>query len=83
MQLAKWVPQHEAAKTFADFKGHQTDRDAAYYTAYLRISGASFRRNINSRPADTLIAATAIYHGLAVYTINKKDFRQLGVTLFE
>ena len=40
-------------------------------------------KHINSKPGDTLIAATALYHALPVCTINKSDFRQLGVQLFE
>ena len=40
-------------------------------------------KHINSKPGDTLIAATALYHNLPVCTINKTDFRQLGVVLFE
>ncbi len=40
-------------------------------------------RYINSKASDTLIAATALYHDLPVYTLNKKDFQPLGVTLFE
>lgn len=39
-------------------------------------------KHINSKPGDTLIAATALYYDLPVYTLNKKDFQPLGVKLF-
>ena len=35
-------------------------------------------KHINSKPGDVLIAATALHYSLPVYTLNKKDFRQLA-----
>lgn len=40
-------------------------------------------KHINSKPSDTLIAATALFHDLPLYTLNKKDFAPLGVRLYE
>ncbi len=40
-------------------------------------------KHINSKPGDTLIAATALHYDLPVYTLNKKDFLLLGVKLYK
>ena len=32
-------------------------------------------KHINSKPADTFIGATAIYHKIPLYTLNHKDFK--------
>lgn len=39
--------------------------------------------NINAKPADTLIAATALHYKIPVYTLNKKDFQQLGAAMYK
>lgn len=38
-------------------------------------------KNINSKPSDILICATAIYHKLKIYTIDG-DFKQMKAPLF-
>lgn len=32
-------------------------------------------KHVNSKPADTFIGATAIYHKIPLYTLNHKDFK--------
>jgi predicted nucleic acid-binding protein len=40
------------------------------------------KKHINSKPADTIIAAIAIYHGIPIYTLNTKDFKTLKAPLY-
>lgn len=46
-----------------------------------RLAVSLAENNINSKPGDTLIAATALHHGLKIYTLNKRDFISLGAEL--
>ena len=39
-------------------------------------------QNPHSKVADTLIAATAIYYNINIYTLNKKDFELIGAPLY-
>lgn len=39
-------------------------------------------KDINAKPNDLLIGATAYYHGFSLYTLNKKDFNKFGIDLF-
>ncbi len=45
------------------------------------MSGTARRKGIQIHPADGLIAATALEHGLQVVTRNVKDFEPTGVML--
>lgn len=36
----------------------------------------------HSKPMDTLIGATVLYYNLKIYTMNKKDFKLIGVPLY-
>jgi len=38
-------------------------------------------RDMVAKPADLLIGATARYHNMRLYTLNKKDFVKFGLTL--
>ena len=48
-----------------------------------RLLAATKKAGHHAEMADTLIAATAIVHGLKVATLNRKDFLLLGVELVE
>lgn len=46
-----------------------------------RLLGAAKKASYTADPADTLIAATALVHGLRIATLNRKHFEKLGVDL--
>jgi toxin FitB len=47
-----------------------------------RLTSAGFKRGLTMQTRDTLIAATAAVHGWTVATANVKDFKALGVRVF-
>jgi hypothetical protein len=57
--------------------------DAAVADECGRLMFRAKQRKHMATLGDTLIAATAIVHGLAVATLNVKHFRSLGVELVE
>lgn len=54
-----------------------SDCARAFGSVYVATTTAG-RRARGSRMIDLLIAATALAHGLPLYTQNAKDFRELG-----
>ena len=40
-------------------------------------------KKTHSKPGDTLIGATALYHKIRIYTYNQKDFELIGVPLYK
>lgn len=62
---------------------HQVAVDAEISTQFLSLLGTyalSHRLNL----PDALIAATALHHGLSLYTLNVKDFRFIeGLSLYK
>ena len=56
------------------------DRRAAELAAYLRAQAHQDGRNL--KPADALIAGTALAHELTLATRNTKDFADLNVDIF-
>ena len=74
--LEAWVQSLD--RQFAQRILH-VDRDTAQLWAEICATGET--RGWVPPPADGLIAATAIQHGLRIYTRNVKDFAQTGAML--
>ncbi len=86
IELINWLSgfrqqsKSERARAFNTIKGYPL----LHITEPISELAAKLSdEHINSKPGDTLIAATTLYHDLLVYTLNKKDFSPLGVALFE
>ena len=74
---------HEAAKTdqfVSSLVWYDTSRSIARRAGRLRFDWA--RQGITLSLADTLIAATALEHGLTLVTENRKDFPMPELSLF-
>ena len=50
---------------------------------YGRLLARAQKKGFSPGAMDTLIAATAVVNGMAVATLNRKDFGQLGVEIVE
>src|SRR5271166_2310147 len=77
--LAEWLvrdlPDRFAGRILA------IDQKTAF--AWGDLMAQAKRRGIGLSSMDGLLAATASAHGLTLATRNTKDFRDLGVTLFD
>lgn len=62
---------------------HQIAVDAEISTQFLSLLGTYALSHKLNLP-DALIAATALHHGLSLYTLNVKDFRFIeGLSLYK
>lgn len=52
-------------------------------TSISKIADELVSKNINTKPADTLIGATAKYYDLVIVTTNDKDFSQTGCLIIK
>lgn len=52
-------------------------------TAISKIADDLVTKNINTKPVDTLIGATAKYYDLVIVTTNDKDFSQTGCLIIK
>jgi toxin FitB len=77
--LEAWLTQ----QVIPNFQGRILAIDAAVADLSGRILAATKKAGHAAEANDTLIAATARVHGLAVATLNRKRFERLGVELVE
>lgn len=63
------------------FAGRILPVTAAVALRWGRLAAARRRQGHALHPADGLIAATALEHGLVLVTRNVKDFQDLGLTI--
>ena len=64
-----------------DFEGRILDCDLKLAIRWGSLVGISKQKGLNLPIVDSLIAATALHHGLILVTENSIDFEQTGVTL--
>lgn len=64
-----------------DFEGRIIEFDLKLAHRWGLLVGDCKKRGINLPIMDSLIAATALFHGLIVVTANVIDFEQTGVTI--
>lgn len=77
LALEDWL-QHEVAEAY---DGRILPVDATVADLAGRLGAKAKSEGLNLELADVLIAATAVTHGLAVVTLNRKHFERLGAEL--
>jgi len=76
-QLSRWIDE----EVIPAFAGRVLDVTPAVAELWGRIRGEGIRRGENLPIIDSIIAATALVHGLTVVTRNEADFQRCGATV--
>jgi predicted nucleic acid-binding protein len=79
ISLSRWLEEDVAE----EYRGRILPVDEAVADRGARIVAFARSRGWNALEMDSLIAATAQVHGLAVATLNRKHFERLDVELVE
>lgn len=75
--LRSWV----ATKVMPRFEGRLLELDPAVARTWGELRGEAIAKGRTPPVIDSLLAATALVHGLRIVTRNTKDFESLGVEL--
>jgi predicted nucleic acid-binding protein len=78
-QLENWIEDDLSMQFFNRIVGFDLDVAKRYGSVMARAK----KNGHNPNAMDALIAATAAANGMAVATLNRKDFEKLGVELAE
>ena len=78
-ELENWVEDDLSMQFFNRIVGFDLDVAKRYGSLMARAK----KNGYNPNAMDCLIAATAAANGMAVATLNRKDFERLGVELVE
>ena len=79
MELENWIEDDLYMQFFNRVVGFSLDVAKRYGSLMARAK----KNGHNPTAMDCLIAATAVANGMAVATLNRKDFEKLGVELVE
>jgi toxin FitB len=78
LALASWLEND----FFDTFQGRVLSVDDSSLYAALDLVEIANRKRLNPRVADTLIAGVAVARGLIIATRNIRDFKPLGIAVF-